>query len=202
MGYWSDTNQEMLRAGIALGERFGLCRYEDLVQGGEEVLRELLDFLDEPWASEVTEHHRVQREKGAPRAAEGSTITSRPVDASRATAWVATVGPEDLRELSSVSGLASFFGYDATSPEIGAAWSTPGEQPVRVVTGRHLAERPRTWATDVSAARGPSSRPRAARCRGAGGSAGPRRGRPVPGQVAARGAPGGRPPEGPARPVP
>ena len=152
VSYWSDTNQEMLRAGTALGDRFGLCRYEDLVQGGEDVLRELLDFLDEPWASEVTEHHRVQREKGAPRAAEGSTITSRPVDASRATAWVATVGAADLHELSSVSGLANFFGYDATSPDVRAAWSTPGQRTVQVVTGQDLAQRQRMWPSDVSSA--------------------------------------------------
>ena len=61
MTYWSDTNQEMLRAGTALGDRFGLCRYEDLVQGDEAVLRELLDVLDEPWAPDLTDHHRVQR---------------------------------------------------------------------------------------------------------------------------------------------
>ena len=129
-------------AGIALGDRFGLCRYEDLVQRGEPVLRELLDFLDEPWAPEVIEHHRVQREKGAPRAAEGSTITSDPVDASRADAWATTVTAGDRSELDRVAGLAAFLGYDATPP--GAADPRePGEHRSPVVTGTELAARRR-----------------------------------------------------------
>lgn len=150
VGYWSETNKEMLRAGMALGDRFALCRYEDLVQGDETVLRGLLDFLDEPWAPEVTEHHRVQREKGAPRAVEGSTITSDPVDASRASAWAALVGPEDRRELSGVGWLADFLGYDATSPEVCAPGSPPRRPAVGIVTGQDLAVRHRTWPTDVS----------------------------------------------------
>jgi hypothetical protein len=151
--YWADTNQQMLRAATALGDRFGLCRYEDLVRDGEGVLRELLAFLDEPWAPEVTEHHRVQREKGAPRAAEGSTITSHPVDASRATAWSATVGAADLRELDGVSALAGFFGYDATSPDVDDdSWPSP------FVTGRALAGRLRDWPGDIPPAT--SHRPR------------------------------------------
>jgi hypothetical protein len=150
VAYWSETNQEMLRAGMALGDRFGLCRYEDLVQGDEAVLRQLLDLLGEPWAPEVTEHHRVQREKGAPRVAEGSTITSHPVDASRATAWAQSIAPEDLRELAGAAELAGFLGYDVTTPGPPADWSVPGRPQARVVTGTELAERRRSHPVPLS----------------------------------------------------
>jgi len=79
VAYWSDTNKDMLRTGIGLGDRFTLCRYEELVRESEPVLREVLDLLGEPWAPEVTQHHLVQREKGAPlRAAPSPRIRSTP----------------------------------------------------------------------------------------------------------------------------
>ena len=139
VAYWSDTNRDLLRGGIALGDRFALCRYEDLVQDGEPVLRRLLAFLGEPWAVEVTEHHRVQREKGAPRAVEGSTVTSAPIDPSRADAWSATVDVDDWRELRRIGTLAAFLGYDADPNGFRPApipWDRTG-----IATGTDLARR-------------------------------------------------------------
>jgi hypothetical protein len=139
--YWSDTNRDLLREGIALGDRFALCRYEDLVQDGEPVLRKLLTFLGEPWAAEVTEHHRVQRAKGAPRAVDGSTVTSDPVDPRRADAWSATVGVEDCRELRRIETLAAFLGYDVDpsgSEPAPLSWDRAG-----IATGTDLARRQR-----------------------------------------------------------
>lgn len=146
--YWSSTNRDLLRSGIALGDRFALCRYEDLVQHGKPVLRALLGFLDEPWAPEVMEHHRVQREKGAPRAVEGSTITSEPVDASRADSWAGTIGPGERRELHRVLGLAAFLGYDAVGAGGIRAWS-PGSEWGAVTTGTELRQRHRSWPEDL-----------------------------------------------------
>ena len=139
VAYWSDTNRDLLRGGIALGDRFALCRYEDLVQEGEPVLRRLLAVLGEPWAAEVTEHHRVQREKGAPRTVEGSTVTSDPVDPTRADAWFSTVDGEDRRELRGVGTLAAFLGYDADPSGSGPTplpWDRAG-----IATGTDLARR-------------------------------------------------------------
>ena len=139
VAYWSDTNRDLLRSGIALGDRFALCRYEDLVQDSEPVLRRLLDFLGEPWAVEVTEHHRVQREKGAPRTVEGSTVTSDPVDPSRADVWSAEVDVDDCRELRRIGTLAAFLGYAADpngSRPAPLPWDRTG-----IATGTDLARR-------------------------------------------------------------
>jgi hypothetical protein len=139
VAYWSDTNRDLLRDGIALGDRFALCRYEDLVQDVEPVLRRLVAFVGEPWAPEVTEHHRVQRAKGAPRAVEGSTVTSDPVDSTRADAWSATIDGDDRRELRRIETLAAFLGYDADRSGSGPAplpWDPAG-----IATGSDLGRR-------------------------------------------------------------
>jgi hypothetical protein len=139
LAYWADANRDLLRGGIALGERFALCRYEDLVRDGEPVLRQLLTFLGEPWAAEVMEHHRVQRAKGAPRAAEGTTVTSDPVDPRRADAWSASVDADDRRELERIEDLAAFLGYGVEPEASGPAppsWDRTG-----IATGTELARR-------------------------------------------------------------
>jgi hypothetical protein len=143
--YWLDINKRMLGSAIALGDRFALCRYEDVVRQAEPVLRELLDFLGEPWAPEVLHHHEVQREKGAPRAVEGRTITSDPVDASRADAWASAVGDHERAELVRVSELAAFLGYTADGFD-GAAADAAG----LIVTGTRLAVRHRACPVDLT----------------------------------------------------
>ena len=143
--YWLDANKRMLSSGIALGDRFALCRYEDLVRQREPALRELLDFLGEPWAPEVLHHHEVQREKGAPRAVEGRTITSDPVDASRADAWSSAVGEDEHRELARASELASFLRYTVDGVDSAAA-----DPSGPVVTGTQLAVRHRACPVDLS----------------------------------------------------
>jgi hypothetical protein len=148
--YWADTNKQMLTAGMALGDRFALCRYEDLVSRGEPVLRELLRFLEEPWAPEVLHHHEVQRDKGAPRAVEGSTVTSDPVDASRADAWTTTVSAADRSELAPVAALAEFFYYAAQGPTGCLDAASPGHLPPSVVTGTELAVRRQSLPVDLT----------------------------------------------------
>jgi hypothetical protein len=87
VGHWQSSNLELLRGGSKLGTRFRLLRYEDLVEHGEAVLRELMVHVGEPWHPNLMEHHRVQRAQGAPRAVEGSTISRDPIDPRRAGRW-------------------------------------------------------------------------------------------------------------------
>jgi hypothetical protein len=149
--YWSDTNKQMLTAGMALGDRFALCRYEDVVTHGEPVLRELLGFLGEPWAPEVLHHHEVQRERGVPRAVEGRTITSDPVDASRADAWSTTVSDVDRGELARVAELAEFLDYAAQAPHLDDADPASRATPPRwLVTGTELAVRHSVRQVDLT----------------------------------------------------
>jgi len=144
LSYWSQTNLDLVRGGAGLGDRFTLCRYEDLVLHGERVLREVLAFLGEPWHPDVLEHHRVQRAKGAPRAVEGGTITSEAVDAGRAQEWAQHVGADDRRALDSTAELAAFFGYDSSDPAALAPLApTPG---ALTVGGVDLAARRAAWS--------------------------------------------------------
>jgi len=147
LGYWTDTNLRLVRAGGGLHDRFALLRYEDLVLDGEPVLRELLAWLGEPWHPDVLEHHRVQREKGAPRAAEGRTSTRDPVDAERAVQWARELGAQDLQALDGAAALAGFLGYHPRRPDLrdrvagGAGW---------LVDGDELARRREQWQDRLS----------------------------------------------------
>jgi hypothetical protein len=149
LSYWCATNLEMIRAATTLGTRFAAVRYEELVTSGEPVLRELMDFLDEPWTPALLEHHRVQRAKGAPRVADGSTITSHPIDASRATHWAAHATAQDYDALRSIADLSGFFGYDATEPASSQPLLAPGGSRTWLATGDDLLTRRREWADRV-----------------------------------------------------
>lgn len=149
LAYWTSTNLDMVEAGSRLGDRFALCRYEDLVVHGEPVLREILDFLGESWSPDVLEHHRVQKEKGAPRTVEGSTRTQDPIDARRAAEWSRSLSGEDVTALRESAELAAFFGYDAV-----AATPDPladhADGPARwIVDGDVLDRRRKAWGARV-----------------------------------------------------
>ncbi len=149
LSYWTATNLDMIRAATVLGPRFMACRYEDLVTEDEPVLRELVALLGEAWSPMVLEHHRVQREKRAPRIADGFTITHDPLDAQRAMQWTQTASAADYAALQGTAALAGYFGYDPVDPtsrqplptdELGRAW---------IATGDDLAERRSRWADRV-----------------------------------------------------
>src|SRR4029078_2863334 len=76
-----------------LGDRFVLCRYEDLVTDPEPVLREVMHTVGEDFSPALLQHHVVQPEQGAPRVVDGSTSTRDAVDPRRAQRWT-----EDLTE--------------------------------------------------------------------------------------------------------
>lgn len=140
LAYWSVTNRDMLRAGAELGDRFVLCRYEDVVLEGEPTLRGLLGFLGEPWSPDVLEHHRVQREKGAPRLSDGGTITREPIDSARALRWVDSTTSEDRSALSQTAALAGLLGYEPVSQVDRLTSSTSDPRPW-TPTGDELARR-------------------------------------------------------------
>jgi hypothetical protein len=149
LSYWAATNLDMVRAAGRIGRRFVLCRYEDLVVESEPVLRELMDWLGEPWSPDVLAHHRVQREKGAPRVVDGSTSTRERIDPARAVSWQQALAPSDVDALQEVAPLAGFLGYEsASSPErtdpgvvsADRRWLTDGDE---------LAERRHAWSDRV-----------------------------------------------------
>lgn len=111
VSYWTATNLDLIRAAARLGSRFVLVRYEDLVVEGEPVIRELVDWLGESWSPAMLEHDRVQRDKGTPRAADGSTSTRDPIDPRRAASWSRGLRPEDRETLRGAGQLAAFLGY-------------------------------------------------------------------------------------------
>ncbi len=139
VSYWSATNLDLVRAAGSLGHRLSLLRYEDLVLDAEPVIRELLDWLGEPWSPALLEHDRVHREKGTPRAADGSTSTRDPIDAKRATSWARGLRSDNERSLAGVAELAAFFGYDPLSGD--------EREPLPSVAGRR-------WLTDGADLRG------------------------------------------------
>ena len=57
---WLEMNRVLVHDGARLGGRFVLTRYEDLVTEPEPVLRELLDWLGEPWSPSLLEHDRLR----------------------------------------------------------------------------------------------------------------------------------------------
>ncbi len=134
LSYWSATNLDMVRAADGLGDRFAMCRYEDLVTSGEPVLRELMDTIGEEFSANLLHHHVVQRDQGAPRVVDGSTSTRDAIDATRADRWADDASESDRAELEATRGLAGFFGYAAddsahrapTDAVSGRRWSWTG----------------------------------------------------------------------------
>jgi Sulfotransferase family len=146
LSYWTATNVQMVRSASAIGGRFMLCRYEDLVLSTEPVLRDMLGWLGEPWSDDVLRHHAVQREKGAPRAAEGATSTRDPVDPTRAGQWASSLSSADREALVPLKHHLAFFGYDrTTSPPVDIAPSA-AERDHFLVSGHELAARMKAWS--------------------------------------------------------
>jgi Sulfotransferase family len=142
--YWKSTNEEILRRGMELGnDRFVLLRYEDLVERPEETLRELVDFLDEPWSDDLLRHQDVQAAKGAPRVAAGSTRPRDAITTDLADRWATALAPADRELLATSAGpLACFLGYDPGRPGVPGPLVPPGSGTWRrLLSGGVLAER-------------------------------------------------------------
>ena len=111
------NNHELARQAARRPRRFVFLRYEDLVQQPEPVMRQLLQWLGEPWSDSVLEHHAVQASRATRVHVEGRTRVDEPVDVSRITRWTKTID-EPTRELvrTQLSRIATFYGYDVDQP--------------------------------------------------------------------------------------
>jgi hypothetical protein len=158
--HWMRTNLEMTYQAARLGRRFALCRYEDLVLDSEPTLRELLDWLGEPWSPGVLEHDRVQRDRGTPAQVEGRTRSDRPISTAHIDAWVSELTERQRERLHASTGdLAAFFGYDAADPTLLMPLAAPGGEWKKIVTGCDLAARMAEVGTAIDFASRPGPTP-------------------------------------------
>lgn len=141
--HWLRSNLELVRRAEELGERLAILRYEDLVLNPEPVLRELLEWLGEPWTPRVLEHHVVHSERGTPTNVEGHTRSDEPIDVSRISKWAGTIDDKGRRVLrEKAHHLADFFGYDVTdATTIEPLLPTTNEQRRHLLTGEDLVKR-------------------------------------------------------------
>jgi hypothetical protein len=151
VNYWVKLNTQLTHHGTKLGDRFALIRYEDVVSHPEETMRELLEWLGEPWSPSVLRHHEVQTQQGAPRTVEGRTKPADPLDPSRMARWTTQFTDVELTFLRrKTKGLASFFGYSVDEP-------IPVET-LAPATGPELAARRSSYEGQVDFS--PAERPR------------------------------------------
>jgi hypothetical protein len=142
VNWWLRMNRVLVHDGTALGDRLALTRYEDLVADPEGVLRELLEWLDEPWSPAVLEHHRVQRDKGAPEVVDGRTRPGDAIDKRRASKWMTVFTEEQRAQIRRRTGQwAKFFGYDVDRPDPVEPFPPESSQRRYVLTGKELAAR-------------------------------------------------------------
>lgn len=136
--YWARDTVEMLAEGAALGERFVLCRYEDLVTRPEPVLRELFEWLGEPWSDQLLSFHEVHRTRGTAAEVEGATRSDKPIDPSRIGAWAEALDADRFARLrrGRVGRLARLLGYRADRPVPGQSWGTTADS--ILLTGSQL----------------------------------------------------------------
>jgi hypothetical protein len=136
--HYERYNKEIARQALRHRRRVAILRYEDLVLQPEATLRELLDWLGEPWSDDVLRHHAVQATRGEKEKVEGRTLVTDPVDVSRVDRWTRTLGPVARRRLRRRLGrLGELFGY---------AWEEPvPHEPIQpgalVARGRAVARR-------------------------------------------------------------
>lgn len=110
--HWDRYVAEIARQAARHGDRFALIRYEDFVLRPEPVMRELLDWLGEPWSDVVLEHHVVHGAR-APERVEGKSRSDEPIDVSRIAKWQRTLGRRRRSWLAERLGRqAELFGYD------------------------------------------------------------------------------------------
>ena len=115
---WTQSAKELAAQAARRPDRFVIVRYEDLVRRPEPVLRELLEWLEEPWSPAVLEHHTVHQRRGGAHKVEGRSRADDPIDESRVGKWAATMHDEHRRWLSErLARLADFYGYALDDPD-------------------------------------------------------------------------------------
>lgn len=124
--HYERYNKEILRNADRHRRRMIVLRYEDLVMRTEQVMRELLDWLGEPWSARVLQHHEIQGSRDHDRI-EGQTRAEDSIDPSRVTSWASTMHALDRRYIASeLDRLAEFLGYSMDDPAQVAPWGAGG----------------------------------------------------------------------------
>jgi hypothetical protein len=112
-------DREIARQAAHHRDRFVIVRYEELVLRPEPLLRELLDWLGEPWSDRVLEHHAVQTGRGGRLVVEGKNRIDDPIDVSRVDKWHRTMPAGKRPALKRRLGrLAEFYGYSMDDPAV------------------------------------------------------------------------------------
>ena len=115
---WAQPARELAGQAAQRPDRFVIVRYEDLVRRPEPVLRELLEWLGEPWSPSVLEHHTVQAGRGGKRKVEGFSAVDDPIDETRVAKWTTRMLEDHRAWLEErVGPLAEFFGYGLGGPD-------------------------------------------------------------------------------------
>jgi hypothetical protein len=132
-------DREIARQAAHHKRKFVIVRYEDLVLRPEPLLRELLDWLGEPWADQVLQHHEVQTARGGRLVVEGTNRIDDPIDVSRVAKWHDRMSELHRRSLTTRLGrLSEFFGYDMNDPAVLAPVGDPDRL---LIHGREIAAR-------------------------------------------------------------
>jgi hypothetical protein len=140
MAHWLGSTREIVHQAATADVPLCLLRYEDLARDPEGVLRELLDWLGEPWSDRVLEHHRVQRD--APKEVEGGTRPGEAVDPARIERWRKWFGDDERRAvLAGTQGWAELLGYDADPANPPAQLTDPASGRRYVATAAELTAR-------------------------------------------------------------
>jgi hypothetical protein len=104
--------KEMLRQAARHPDRTVLLRYEELLLNPEPMLRELIEWLGEPWSDSVLEHHVVQSGRGGREVVEGRNRVSDPLDIARIDKWKSTINRTNRKATKQRLGrLPQFLGY-------------------------------------------------------------------------------------------
>jgi hypothetical protein len=141
LSHWSRRNKELLYQGARLGDRFVLCRYEDLVTSPEPLLRELAEWLGLPWSDRLLSFHEVHKQRGTASQVEGYTLSDQPLDPSRVDAWTRGIRPEHVEQLRKgrVRAMSRFVGYAPAKALPSKGWGD--EHPSYLIDGDALSQR-------------------------------------------------------------
>jgi Sulfotransferase family len=109
--------KEVARQAANRADRFVVVRYEDVVLQPERSLRDLLEWLGEPWSDQVLDHHTIQAARSHKIKVEGGTRVDQPIDTSRIAKWTQTLDEAQRRKVARRLGrLGEFFGYSMDDP--------------------------------------------------------------------------------------
>jgi Sulfotransferase family len=116
--HYQRYTKECVRQAARHPDRFVVLRYEDLVLQPERALRELLEWLGEPWSDQVLSHHTIQGARGGKPVVEGGNRADEPIDTTRITKWTQTLSAAHRAKVKRRLGpLGEFLGYSMTDPE-------------------------------------------------------------------------------------